>query len=81
MVCRSLLLKILRIRGLDNVSTSDNNYDYPYMEEKAKIRTVRVRIHVDAKKPPRHGTGAMIDNLLAMTKKIMHLGGDKKARK
>ena len=53
----------------------------PFMEEKAKIRTVRVRIHVDAKKPPRHGTGTMIDNLLAMTRKIMQLGGDKKAPK
>ena len=51
------------------------------MEEKAKIRTVRVRINVDAKKPPRYSTGAMIDNLLAMTKKMMHLGCDKNAPK
>ncbi|WP_018969749.1 hypothetical protein [Rubritalea marina] len=51
------------------------------MEDKAKIRTVRVRINVDAKKPPRQSTGAMIDNLLAMTKKMMHLAGDKKSSK
>ncbi|MFC4995043.1 hypothetical protein [Rubritalea tangerina] len=40
-------------------------------EEKAKLKTVRVRINVDEQAPPRTRTGEIIHELVAFTKKLI----------
>ncbi len=51
------------------------------MDEKPKIKTVRVRINIDEGAPPRSRTGEMIQDLVTYTKNLIPFTSKEQSKK